>query len=362
MSQVGAAFANAPFEEGGWDRALKLMAACTRSARGQIIGIGGKNSIPLNWITDSDPAEVGELAGVGGADPSRSWRVASAGGPLEVISEREYANARPRLDCDAYDELCDRLDMSFGCQTLLMAGGRAIFGLATLRTKADGLSTPEQLERFAQIAPHALAAIRLQLALVDEGARLLLGAFDAMRAAAFICDSTGTVCAFSKQAEELLSSGFLRLTGGRLQLPLWHLDKQFQRALCAVLSGAPAASPPALCLSGGDAPGAGRWCEILPLPAREWVFGFQPKAVVVVRSPAGLDSRHKWVFQTMLGLTPAEAEVARWMADGVAREEIAARRQASLGTVNSQIKSIFLKTQVTREAELVALLNRLLRL
>jgi len=49
------------------------------------------------------------------------------------------------------------------------------------------------------------------------------------------------------------------------------------------------------------------------------------------------------------------------MAEGTSRERIANARGTSLGTVNAQLKSIFVKADVTREAELTALLNKLFR-
>ena len=49
------------------------------------------------------------------------------------------------------------------------------------------------------------------------------------------------------------------------------------------------------------------------------------------------------------------------LAEGIDRETIASARGSTLGTVNAQIKSLFRKADVSREAELVALLNRLLR-
>lgn len=62
-----------------------------------------------------------------------------------------------------------------------------------------------------------------------------------------------------------------------------------------------------------------------------------------------------------MGLTRAEAEIAILAAEGYSRDEIANVRGATLNTIGSQLKSIFTKADVSREAELVALVNRLLR-
>jgi DNA-binding CsgD family transcriptional regulator len=45
------------------------------------------------------------------------------------------------------------------------------------------------------------------------------------------------------------------------------------------------------------------------------------------------------------------------MADGASREEIARSRGRAVGTVRNQLKSIFSKLGVSREAELVAMMH-----
>jgi DNA-binding CsgD family transcriptional regulator len=58
----------------------------------------------------------------------------------------------------------------------------------------------------------------------------------------------------------------------------------------------------------------------------------------------------------MHGITRAEARLASMLADGISLEEAAEALLVSIQTVRSQLKSVFAKTGVTRQAELVALL------
>ncbi len=60
------------------------------------------------------------------------------------------------------------------------------------------------------------------------------------------------------------------------------------------------------------------------------------------------------------GLTRREARVARELAAGLQLRAIAALHGVGMGTVRSQLKSIFVKTRTNRQPELVALLARLL--
>ncbi|MDF1644645.1 MAG: alpha/beta fold hydrolase [Pseudomonadales bacterium] len=55
------------------------------------------------------------------------------------------------------------------------------------------------------------------------------------------------------------------------------------------------------------------------------------------------------------GLTQSEAEVAAYLAQGLAPEQIAAEKNCSLNTVRTQIKKLFTKPNTTRQAQLVSL-------
>lgn len=62
-----------------------------------------------------------------------------------------------------------------------------------------------------------------------------------------------------------------------------------------------------------------------------------------------------------LGLSQTEAQIALSLADGQTIAEIAEARRASIHTVRNQVKSALSKTGSRRQAELVALVERLRR-
>jgi DNA-binding CsgD family transcriptional regulator len=64
------------------------------------------------------------------------------------------------------------------------------------------------------------------------------------------------------------------------------------------------------------------------------------------------------VLRQVFGLTGAEATVAIALSGGRDVHEIARMRGVSLGTLRNQVKTVFAKTGVRRQAELVALLLR----
>src|SRR3954453_472413 len=81
--------------------------------------------------------------------------------------------------------------------------------------------------------------------------------------------------------------------------------------------------------------------------------------VVLLVDPEDCPDLSQSLLQQVFGLTKSEARLASGLLCGQSLEEIAAANDVSLGTVRSQIKTVFAKTHTHRQAELVGLLTRL---
>ena len=357
------AFTNAPLEDGGWDRALKALARATRSSRAQLIGIGGPQATAFNWITDMPKGVAEGLAEIGGDSPAVNWRLAATRSPLQVVGEDDYARVRQRMKSpNLYDDYVAHYDAVHGCQTTLVQSEGSIIGLATLRTRSDGQTDEHDRAVFGTIAPHVLTAIRLQCAIDQQGARLVTGSLETMNVAAIVCDGTGRVAALTAMADRWLGQGSaLKLSGGRIYAARPHDDRRFQRALGIILKSKELASPQRFWLGNDHGNASLTLCEIFALPRREWNFGFAPHALITIRTPQDIEPDQSQLLADALGLTAAEADVALRVGFGHSREQIAHQRGSAPQTVNAQLKAIFRKAEITREAELVALVNKLLR-
>ncbi len=356
------AFLSAPFETDGWDTALRALACHTGSARAQLIATGnGPNDVLFNHMTDAPSSRwADELIELGGCEDHINWRTRCLGKPLVVTGEDAYAEARRAIRSDLYDDFVTHYDMPHGCHAVLANEAGLFFALATLRTSKDGTSSHEQRAVFAASLPFANAAIGMQRALAHQGASLLASTFEAMDASVFVCDRRGHVRAMTAAAEKAAAAqSILRLDRGTLSVNRPGADRQFQAALGSILSGDRLMAR--LWLDGADGPLSGRLCEIYALPAREWDFGFAPRAIVTLRGPAEPGEQDRGLLVQMMGLSAAEADIALLAAKGLSRAEIASCRGASTETVNSQLKSLYQKADVRREGQLVALINKLLR-
>jgi DNA-binding CsgD family transcriptional regulator len=78
--------------------------------------------------------------------------------------------------------------------------------------------------------------------------------------------------------------------------------------------------------------------------------------VLIITSVAHPEMASARVVQGLFDLTPAEARIARGIAAGRTIDELAREAGLAVGTVRQQLKAVFSKTGVSRQAELVGIL------
>jgi DNA-binding CsgD family transcriptional regulator len=77
--------------------------------------------------------------------------------------------------------------------------------------------------------------------------------------------------------------------------------------------------------------------------------------VIFISDPELRDVSLTDVLHEVYGLTPAEAELAQLLAQGISLEAAAKRRNVTLNTARSQLKQVFAKTDTRRQGELLKL-------
>ena len=349
-------FLAAALEPRLWLNALDNLATATGSMRGQLIGIGGPRSVPFNWVTNLPDHATVDFVDIEGGSEHVNYRVAAdrIGARHLVKHEAHYDVAREGLATDIYLDFCRDYDLPNGCQATILHRDDMLVGLALLRSERDGRTTPADRRLFASLVPHVRAAVCMQTAMENQGASLIAGAMDAVAVPAFVLDGLGRVCATSAGGEAALADAdCVRIVDRQLRGCSQADDQAIDAAITASLSAQ------------GDGQGRavirlkGRSFErallsVMRLPTRPMNFGFVPHALAVLRAPGrarGLDAD---VLKLAFNLTAAEADIALALTRGASRAEIAAERNVSPETIKAQLKSLFVKTGVGREAELIA--------
>lgn len=205
------------------------------------------------------------------------------------------------------------------------------------------------------LAPHLKVARQLQSKLAEALAgRLALASLDRLSIAAFVVDRFGAVHYGNAAARKLLEhGGWVRIAGSGLRFSQSPSNTAFERALRRATQAPPHSSLLALSFDGSEV------CEVAisPLDAD----GARPSScpvplALVVISPRRFDE--KSIVQrvrSLYGLTEAEARVMAALTSGKTVDEIAHEHDVRPCTVRAQVRSLFDKTGVNRQSDLVRL-------
>lgn len=337
-----------------WMNAVEDLAAATRSRSGELIGLGPKCAVPFNLMSGADPAAGEAFIAAGGGDPAVNSRVrvGARAAELEIRDEADFTTASDVRRNPAYADWVRTHDMAQVCLTTLLRDEGLLVGMAIIRGRREEQIDPEAKRVFAAIVPHARRAVRTRLALENSNLAWLVGGLDAVRAAAFVCEADGRVRAMTASAEALAASGkFLIVRRGRLIAASDQDQAALDRLIAsACAGGAGRLRPMAIHAAAGDDV---RLAEASPLPTPH-PLSMGATALLIVRHPPADQVRIASAAEACYGLSPAEAAIAAGLALGRTVASIAAERQVSIGTVRSQVRSVFAKTEVASQLELAS--------
>jgi hypothetical protein len=285
------AFLNAPFRKNGWQEAVAQLAMVTGSALAQLCGSLPGLRMPFNLLSEEphDPYRHLENPVVYGPE---NWRIGVSAGVLAVRHDHHYSEFRASHRRSFYDDAVSDLDVPFGCQTVLSQTGQEFIGLALLRSHRNGACDAEVLTAFHLLARQAQRALRVQLALGQESAELMLGGLSHGSEATLLLDRFGSLAALSESAEVLFDMpDGLAMDGARLVLARADEARAFDAAISRLILSDGVTGPVIhqFIFGRSESSPGGKWRGVLTrLPRASCELGFAPELALTV---TGLSTR-----------------------------------------------------------------------
>ncbi len=226
---------------------------------------------------------------------------------------------------------------------------------------APGFSAEER-SLCEALLPHLRRALHMHN-LLDRSeslGTLYSKAIGRLSVATIVLDETGKVLDQNLIAQDILASGDgLKLVGGRLEATYPSDNRALQQLIRnafaqqsgdrVVPSEAMSVSRPSGLVSLG--------VVIEQVPSGEWAEGKgKPSVVVYIRDAAGKSLASTTVAKQLFNLTPAETGLAMELANGLSLEEAAEVLNIRRNTARAHLRSIFSKTGVRRQTELVRIM------
>ena len=223
---------------------------------------------------------------------------------------------------------------------------------------SDGWGS-SQIAMIEKLLPHIRQFIHVRQALVraQAGDTTVTALLDNPRIGVLHLDRRGRILAVNDPARSLLRHGEeLSDADGVLQAR----EPDDQRRLARLVADALPTSN-ALAVSGSMR--LGRSSELPPLGVHVKPVGVpQPDygarhvaALVLIVEPGSLPRIDPGLVATILGLTPAESQVAVWLAEGKSVRDMATATGLTEGAIYWHLKQIYRKLPISRQVDLVRL-------
>lgn len=229
------------------------------------------------------------------------------------------------------------------------------------RRKNEARFSGGERQLVALIRPHLQRAIQIYAKLnrMTSERDVYAGAVNQLSVATIILDEQGRVLNTNALAESLLERGEgLCLRGSHLYIDGRDINKKLQQAVSIIIKAQQSGETSVVRALRVPRPAeqSDLGLVIRPVPTSAWSEGqSSPCAAVFISDPDLRESASQQILGDLFQLTPAEANLAILLARGISLAGVSEAQNISPHTARAQLKSIFAKTGVSRQAELVRL-------
>ena len=235
----------------------------------------------------------------------------------------------------------------------------SVYGFRVTRPESSPPFSSAELDLARRLLPHIKRALNLSSAVSqDRRVNTLYGhAMTQLMIGVVVLDQNGEVIEANPAAKAILDmSDGLRVLGTQLEATYANDNRKLQRMIRDALAH-PEASKVTLteAMSISRPSGQMSWGAVVQsISSDQWSEGRQrPSAAVFVRDTEGKAAPPVRLAQQLFQLTPAETALAIQLANGLSLEEAAEALNIRRNTARAHLRSIFSKTGVRRQTELV---------
>ena len=285
----------------------------------------------------------------------------------KVVTLDEFIPEKEQKTSDYFSQYLAPMDVYHIVGTDIHTKDGAHCSLRISRGKESESFSTDDKSVLELLVPHLESAVKIHMRLnrVKSERNLYAGAVNQLAVGAIILDEDGKIMKVNQVAEELVNDNDgLKITGKTLQVgsssDTRKLREMIRNALNSHRHSVNGGHEPSLVealriqrLSGASDLGI----VVRPIPMEKWSEGIQcPSVVIFISDPERKSRAPQEIVKTLFDLTPAEAQLAMLLANGLTLDETAETLCVSRNTARAHLRSIFSKTGVTRQTMLVRLI------
>jgi DNA-binding CsgD family transcriptional regulator len=303
----------------------------------------------------------------GGLDPWRPRFLAKPAGTLTLADE--LCAPAELKKTEFYGDFLSQFDLNLYCAVPTIMRPASLELVSLYRGLHAAAPDVDTLHAIEIVVPHIRSALQLrhQLCEAEVTARNSADLLNSLSAGVVLLNERNECLFVSRKAENLCATNdglFIRQARLGAHRPDDHqtLSRLIERAIavatgkttmpCGVATIARRAGPALKVSALALSPHA---------PLIELVASQVAVAAVFIRAPDEESSSLPDILMATYGLTGAEARLCSQLFDGCSLAEAAERNKVSRETVRVQLRSIFSKSQVRRQSDLLRLCTQLVR-
>ena len=232
------------------------------------------------------------------------------------------------------------------------------------------ITRPESAPRFSAaekarceaLLPHLRQALLInnKLGRREHIGALYARAMGRLAVGTVVLDESGQIIEQNLAAREVLArADGLKVVGNRLEASYPSINRELQQLIRKVLAHRGAAGASLAEAMSVSRPSGQHSLGLVveSVVSAEWAEGRgQPAAVVYIRDAAGKSMTSITAAKQLFNLTPSETALAMELANGLSLEEAAEALDIRRNTARAHLRSIFCKTGVRRQTELVRIM------
>lgn len=359
-----------PLQEKPWQDFLPLL---RKLMDAQVVSLvlrppaAGDRGVILNCRRGDDGAELEELA-----DPD-DWEAINYREqffaldpfvnlpPGKVVTQQELVPDEELLKSEYYRDYLAPIGIFhiLGVDTVEPDGMLARLRIARRLDEAAFSDAHKQLCR--RLLPHLRRAIQIhaRLSRTESERDIYAGAVDQLALATLVLDERGRILNTNSVAQSLLAQrDGLSAVDQILQVTERGINKQLQDLVANAITEQRAGTTATARALRVPRPSGRQELGLIIRPVRvsEWDEGqASPCVVIFISDPEQEESASQHLLGELFELTPAEANLAIKLARGLSLAQLSEEQNISQHTARAQLKSVFAKTGVARQAELVRL-------
>ena len=222
----------------------------------------------------------------------------------------------------------------------------------------------EEKTLCARLVPHLERALQIhgRLQAIESERNLYADTVDHFAVGTILLDENCQVVRMNHFAERVVrEKDGLSLREGRLHTADRDSSHELERLIKETLAAQHAGQPSVVEALSIERPSGRGSIGLLirPVPRSEWADGkVGPAIAVFIRQPDDGPVVSPEILQNLFAFTKAEASVACLLAEGLSVEDTARALGSSIHTTRAHVRSLFSKTDVSRQTELVLLILR----